>query len=271
MKIRSKAESLVADLFEDEMNLPLIKKEKTIVNPKFPWLLANIDRKIKGTNIILECKTSHPALSKNFGDEFTCEIPKYYITQVAHYCLVGDFDYAWVAVLIGLDDFRIYKYVRDHKFEMDYAIATRKFWYDFVDPSKKLLLEYPDITMDDSRLTAPEITTKDDLDNIFKTLDGSVVDASEEVYELVKEYYNVGKKLTGLTKHKKELSQTIKLFLGSQETITYLDEPIISNKSCKRKTVPVASLKKHFPKVYSSIVVENTHKRLTIKEGVFYE
>lgn len=74
-----------------------------IVNPKYPWLFANLDRVINkeynplqiNEEGILECKT----IDKFAADQWQSGIPEYYIFQVQAYMIIADLQYSEIAML----------------------------------------------------------------------------------------------------------------------------------------------------------------------------
>ena len=129
-------------------------------------------------------------------------------------------------------------------------VETRKFWYNYVDTKEP-----------------PPITTKDNLDRIYKTIEGSRIESTEVMAEKVKEYHKVGVKIKELQDAQNELKQVIKLYMGTHETLEHLGTRLVTNKSCTRKTLPVESIKKHYPQIYNKFIKESSYKRLTINQG----
>jgi len=127
----NKLEPVIRKWFTEVTGLEAVEEHDTIFNPKYPWMCANIDGRIKGTNEILEIKTSRSA--KDWGKDGEFDIfPDDYRAQVAHYCIVTGADRCHIAVLINGTDFRTYIYERNPRLE-DYLInEERKFWSEHV-------------------------------------------------------------------------------------------------------------------------------------------
>jgi predicted phage-related endonuclease len=91
-----------------------------------PWAFANIDRELRGGGKrgILECKTAGLRSEKDwvFGP------PAHYLCQVNHYLSVTSWDFAWVAVLIGGQDYREYLVDRDGEDILAVEKAVDSFW-----------------------------------------------------------------------------------------------------------------------------------------------
>ena len=129
----NRLEDVVAEKFADEHpELKVYRRNATLVSIERPWAFANLDRWVTdghGDVGILEVKTVGMRRAADWDDG----VPLYYLTQVNHYMSVTGYQHAWVAVLIGGQEFREYYIERD-----DEDIATINnyvdtFWHDFVE------------------------------------------------------------------------------------------------------------------------------------------
>lgn len=97
MKMGNYLEPLVAAEFMERTGKKVQERHYMMKNTKYPWAIANIDRKIVGENAILECKTtgSIPRIRAfrqgEYPDEWYC--------QVQHYMAVGGFERAYLACI----------------------------------------------------------------------------------------------------------------------------------------------------------------------------
>lgn len=129
----NRLEDVVAEKFADEHpELKVYRRNATLVSIERPWAFANLDRWVtdgKGNVGILEVKT----VGMRRAADWDNGVPLYYLTQVNHYMSVTGYQYAWVAVLIGGQEFREYYIGRD---EEDIATINNyvdTFWHDFVE------------------------------------------------------------------------------------------------------------------------------------------
>lgn len=125
IQIGNELEDLVARMFEQETGLKVQRDNKTHYHKKHNFLIANIDRKIVGQKALLECKTTS-AFSASQWDED--EIPASYLMQVQHYLNVLDYDYAYIAVIIGNHDFKYKRIDRDQELIDMYMVEAVEFW-----------------------------------------------------------------------------------------------------------------------------------------------
>lgn len=129
-------EDFVAQKFVRATNLNVRRDTRDFTHPEFPFLMAHIDRRVVGTDEILECKTCSAWKEKEWLGE---EIPTEYILQVQWYLgIVGlatkrMMTKAHLAVLIGGQKF-IYKSI-DFDRELFNSMVTQAvhFWRGFVE------------------------------------------------------------------------------------------------------------------------------------------
>jgi putative phage-type endonuclease len=117
-----------------------------LVNPKYPWLFASVDRliNIKGgfnlitgetltENGILECKNMGYWMSKIWEDG----IPIYHLAQIHVYMAILETDYAEIAMLVDGADFKVEPVQRDEKLMERILSITKSWWYDRVVPAQE--------------------------------------------------------------------------------------------------------------------------------------
>lgn len=95
-------------------------------NPDLPWMLANIDREVIGTDDvqILECKTA----GINGAHLWKDGIPEYVQLQVMHQLAVTGKQTADVAVLLGGQHLEVHRIERDEQMITRLIELERKFW-----------------------------------------------------------------------------------------------------------------------------------------------
>ena len=95
-------------------------------NPELPWMLANIDREIIGSDEvqILECKTA----GINGARLWKEGVPEYVQLQVMHQLAVTGKQAADVAVLIGGQTLEIHRIERDEQMIACLIELERRFW-----------------------------------------------------------------------------------------------------------------------------------------------
>jgi len=101
-------EAVVANEYAKRTGKTLEETDETFVHKEYPFIVSHIDRKIVGENAVLECKTA--------------------TLHNAH-----KWDYVDIAVLIGGQDFRTYRYRRNLKLEEKIIEICKRFWLDHVE------------------------------------------------------------------------------------------------------------------------------------------
>lgn len=101
---------------------------------------ANLDRQIIERNEIIEAKAigavrpmSNAELDM-WGEEFTDQIPPYYIVQCQHQLYCTGFNTCWLGVYIGARGFRLYKVERNEAFINKMVAFGMAFWNNHVLP-----------------------------------------------------------------------------------------------------------------------------------------
>ncbi len=120
-------EGVIRDEFAKRNNVA-VETPDTIVHPFHDFLRGNVDGFIPDWNAVLEVKCSAGFMAHEWGEDGSDTIPMSYLVQVAHYCSVLNADCAYIAVLIGGNDYREFKYTRDLELESTVIDAAKKFW-----------------------------------------------------------------------------------------------------------------------------------------------
>jgi len=109
------AEEMIGKRFADEMGLKIMFMNRTYVSKDWPLATGHIDAKIVGQNVGLEIKTADKYKAKEWSEHLTPNptIPIEYRCQINHYLYITGWDYWWIAVLLGGNDFRVLKINRD--------------------------------------------------------------------------------------------------------------------------------------------------------------
>ena len=92
-------ESLVAKRFSQLTGEKVINDQNMYRSAEYPWALANIDRRVVGKHVGLECKTTEVYNKTDFDDD---EIPPTYYWQCQHYMAVLGWQSWYLAVKVGM-------------------------------------------------------------------------------------------------------------------------------------------------------------------------
>lgn len=120
-------ESVIRDEFSKRNNVT-IQTPDTVTHAFHDFLRGNVDGFIPEWNAVLEVKCSAGFMAHQWGEDGSDVIPMTYLVQVAHYCAVMNADCAYIAVLIGGNDYREFKYTRNFELESKLIDAAKEFW-----------------------------------------------------------------------------------------------------------------------------------------------
>lgn len=196
-EVGSYLEDFVAKLFEKETGKKVRRKNRMLVNDEYPFACADVDRVIVGENAILECKTtnSFPAMKKFKNGEY----PESWYCQMTHYLAVGGYDKAYLAVLIGCREFKVFELNRDDG-EIKALMSAEAIFWDNVKKNVPPSVDGADSTSE--TITAIFPNSNDNTANLM-------------AYEAdLKRYMNLTSLIKDMETQRTELVNRIKAFLG---------------------------------------------------------
>ena len=196
-EVGSYLEDFVAKLFEKESGKKVRRKNRMLINADYPFACADVDRVIVGENAILECKTtnSFPAMKKFKNGEY----PESWYCQMTHYLAVGGYDKAYLAVLIGCREFKIFELERDEGEIKALMSAEADFW-DKVEKNIAPPADGAESTSDTITAIYPESN-----DNTVSLM----------AYEAdLKQYMTYTSLIKDIEKQRDEVANRIKAFMG---------------------------------------------------------
>jgi putative phage-type endonuclease len=122
-------EEYVAQRFTEQTGLAVRRENHILVNDVNPFMHANIDRRIVGKNIGLECKTTSVYNDTDFegGD-----VPPEYYTQCQHYMAVTGWDFWYLAVLVLNKGFYVFEVPRNEDDIAALIEVERNFWNNHI-------------------------------------------------------------------------------------------------------------------------------------------
>ncbi|WP_026866603.1 YqaJ viral recombinase family protein [Jeotgalicoccus marinus] len=118
-------EDVVAKEFERRTGKKVRRDNRMLRHPKHDFMLANLDRVVVGEKALLECKTTSQYNKELWeGDD----VPAQYLCQVQHYLAVTGYEKAYIAVLIGGNNFVWKEIERDDELINIIIEAEYDFW-----------------------------------------------------------------------------------------------------------------------------------------------
>ena len=122
-------EQYVANRFTEDTGKKVKKCNKILQHPDYPWMIANIDRKVQGENAGLECKTTSPYSKFKFDEG---EINPHYYWQCMHYMAVTGAEKWYVAIVVLGKAFHAFEIKRNRSEIQRLIDAEQDFWENHV-------------------------------------------------------------------------------------------------------------------------------------------
>lgn len=247
MRFGREAEDIVARFFADETGKRVARCNAILQHPEHPFMLANIDRQIRGERAGLECKTTSAFNRTDFegGD-----IPPYYYWQCVHYLAVTGFDCWYLAVLVGNSAFYHFAIPRNDAHIRQLIDAETAFWRGHVltgEPPAPTGAAADDAAIEAMHAPSEGVVMLDGLEDVFSEL--AAIKAAARHSE----------------RRKAELEQSIKIALGeATEGVSGRFRAIYRTQA--RRTVDSKRLSREQPAIYDLYTTESSARPLRITE-----
>lgn len=220
LRLRHAHEQTIADEYAMQCDVKLRRVNQTIYHKKMPHMLCHLDRLVIGKQKIVECKSSMSYMKSSWGEVGTDDVPMDYIVQVQHQYACTGYSEADIAVLIDIDDFRIYPIARDEDVIKTIEEKVDHFWRYHV--------------LEDN---APEPTTRGDIKLMFPSNNGEFIEATHLDIQTI-DSINQHKSAIKIHDTQKEENEVILLkSIGSSDGLKMGDEVIatyLADKNGKR-------------------------------------
>jgi putative phage-type endonuclease len=239
-------EPIVLDEFERRTGYEVRRGLPIQTSEEHPFMLASLDGLIEDEHAIVEAKTARTA--DGWGEDGSSEIPAYYHTQVAHYMAVTDAVIAYVPVLIGGQDFRIYTVERDEAFQADLIEAEREFWESNVLPG-----------------IPPAATTAADALLLWARDNGTAIEADDELAETIAKLKAVKAEIKVLEERAAFLDDRVRVAFAEHATLTHRGQVLATFKAQTARRLDVKSLEAAHPDIASTFRRESISRVLRLK------
>ncbi|MBO3326445.1 YqaJ viral recombinase family protein [Clostridium perfringens] len=242
-------EEVVAKEFERRTGKKVRRDRRHFQNKDYPFMVANIDRRVVGEDAILECKTANQYLAKEWESE---EVPPSYLLQVQHYLAVTGASKGYIAVLIGGQKFIWKEIERDEELINIIIEAEKEFW--------KMVQDKTPPALDGSSAAEKWVNEK------YKNVnEGETINLDSSWRELLNQRQELKEYRDDVDKQIKEIENQLKQNIKNAE---YANAPgyNISYKSVSQKRLDSSKLKALLKDEYADYLKETTSRRLVIKE-----
>ncbi|MDU4726365.1 lambda-exonuclease family protein [Clostridium sp.] len=242
-------EEVVAKEFEKRTGKKVRRDRKHYQHKDYPFMVANIDRRVVGENAILECKTANQYLANEWQDD---EIPASYLLQVQHYLSVTGAEVGYIAVLIGGQKFIWKEVQRDEELIQMIIESEKSFW--------KMVEDRTPPALDGSSAAEKYLKEK------YKEVEeGKSIELGFEYKEKIKKYLDMKEQLKNFEAQVKEQENQIKFKIGKSE-YAYAPGYSLSWKKVSTNRVDTKKLKSEYPDVYEKVIKESISRKFNVKE-----
>jgi putative phage-type endonuclease len=124
-------EGVVANQYAQRYDVRLRRRNVMLRHPRYPFMVANVDRTVDNTKAGLEVKTVDAFAYRQsglWGEPESDQIPPHYLLQVCHYMCVLDYPIWYLAALIGGHKMVRYVIERDRELEQLLIDGEMRFW-----------------------------------------------------------------------------------------------------------------------------------------------
>lgn len=255
MRIGRDLEDYVARRWCEATGKKCHRRNAILVNPDYPWMLANVDRMVTGEDAGLEIKTASPFAADQWKNG---EIPPSYEIQCLHYMAVTGAKRWYIGVLIWPHiECRVIE--RDEATIQNLIKIEQDFWNDYVVKDEMPPADGSEDCGDFIAALYPEGEAQERPTDLSKFKDS---------FARIREIDALADRLK---QEKEAIKQQIQLEMQDNET-GICDGWKVSWKNTKpRETLDTGKLKKEHPKLYGMLFdryrkTGKSSRRFTIKE-----
>jgi putative phage-type endonuclease len=246
----SKLEALVAEEFVVREGKKVRRVNAVLRHPKYEWMLANIDRRVVGENAILECKTTSAWLHGEWKDD---EIPDAYIVQCQHYMAVTGAEKAYIAVLIGGNQYKCKVVHRDDELINIIIEAERHFW------------EFNVLGNNPPALDGSSAAERFLKERYSRAQDGKVVELPPTYRARIEELLAIKARISELEQQQKTIENELKNELKDAES-GLVGGYVVNWKSITSNRFDQKTFQTEHPDLYSQYIKPSTSRRFEVKE-----
>lgn len=233
MRVGRDLEEYVAQRFCEVTGKKIHRVNAMMQSENYPWMLANVDRKISSENAYLECKTANAYKASEWADG---KCPESYEIQCHHYMAVTGADAVYLACLIMGIDFVIVKIERDESIINDLIKIESEFWNEHV---LKCVMPPPDGSE----------AAKEVISEIYSSTCEGDIDMSDDV-EKLNRLDELDELIGNLKTEQEQLKQELMVRMGEFETGYINDRKITWKMQNGRTTIDGKRLREECPEIY---------------------
>lgn len=242
----ARMEPYILDLLTEEHGIHIVNRGQRYLDQQHDFIAAEIDAEsASGENI--EVKTANQFAAKNWGEQFTDEIPVYYTAQAMHGMMVREAPATIFPVLIGSDDFRVYRVERDDETIAAIRAKEVEFW-DRV-----------------QRRDPPPATTVSDVMRLFERDAGTGIEADDDILEVFNRLKEIKKRIKFDEADAEEAEKLIKLYLGEHSILQFGAKKLCTWKTQTAQLFELDKFRTKHPAIAEKFTKTSTSRVLRLK------
>lgn len=245
-------EPYVLDMLREEEGLHIVATNQRHTHPDYGFLAGEVDaeffdKKLQSTQNI-EIKTTNFYSRDDWGDIGSDAIPVHYTAQAMHNLMLTGRKVCIFGVLLGVDDFRVYRVERDN----DLCEHIKKTEVDFW--QKNILANKPPATVNTS-----------DVLRLFNKDNGILIRATPDLIEQYNRLKELRDNIKELESQRIVIEDAIKVFIGEATGVELDGKPIITYKTQSARRLDANSLKNDNAELYELYTKTTQTRVLRIK------
>lgn len=241
-------EEYVARRFTEETGLKVRRSNKMYRSKEYPFMLADVDRMVVGTDAGLECKTASAFNRDKWKDG---QVPPHYLIQCLHYMAVTGKREWYIAVVILGVGFQYRKITWDEEVIRKLIAVEQAFWNQNVIPG---IMPEPDGSKVCDEVLAGYYR------NPKKKSSIPLVGFDEKLERWEGLLQEIGQ----LEKEQRQIEQEIKCYMQDHE-LAFNDRYRVSWSNTDTTRLDTKRMKEEKPELYKEYARVTTSRRFTVK------
>lgn len=242
-------EDVVAGEYAKRTGLDIRTGPGLIRHSEYPFIACNIDYWVfdKGNRHILECKTANQMKVSCWGEEGTNQIPESYLYQVVYYAAITGAIRVDIAVLIGGQDFRIYRYDKDEAMEAKLIKVAKKFWNEYI-----------------LQKTPPKPTTSEDIAKLYPTSNGRIVKANDIILAKIETLQDLKSREKTIASDIANIQMDIKEYMKDGESLVDNVGNLYATwkEKLASRRIDTKKLKAEYENIYNQCLINGKNSRM---------
>lgn len=241
-------EPVVKKEFMKRSGLKVRAKNMILQSSEHPFMLADLDGVIyeNGEMYVFEAKTASAYKAELWKDG----IPAEYMLQIQHYMAVTGARKAYIAALVGGNDFYYKEIARDDGMIGKIIAMERLFWHENVLGGKEP-------AADGSKATTLYLNER------YGDSNGTSIELPDETLALLDRFDEVSARMDELKAEKDAISNQLKACLGESES-GYVGNRHVSWKQVSRTDIDKKRLEKEKPDIFAEYAMNSHYRRLYV-------